>query len=94
MVLQSQPFESAAILCRCNIFLPKRLKPMVAGHLVTFAAFFVETHPSPGDSGVHLLDAHSDSDGDAREGICEQGDDGPIPKADDTGTAVRVLRLD
>ena len=78
----------------CDVFLQKGFELVMAGHLVTLAAFFMEAHPSPAGLGVNVLDAHFDGRADTREGVCEQGDDRPIAEADDTRPSGAVLRGD
>ena len=57
------------------------LQVMVAGHLVPFAAFFVQAHPRAAALHVHVLDAHFDDGPDAREGIDHETHERPVPQA-------------
>ncbi len=57
---------------------------------MALAAVLMQPNPSPAGLGVNVLDAHSDDRADTREGICEEGNNGPIAEAAETGRSVAV----
>ncbi len=71
-------FRVVCYSSRGNILFKKGFKLVVAGHFVTLAAFLVQSDPCPAGLGVNVLDAHFDGRAATREGVCEQGDNGPI----------------
>jgi hypothetical protein len=56
-------------------------KAVVARHLVTLAAFFMEAHPGAAALNIHLFHTHFDNSPDPREGIDHKADQGPVAQA-------------
>lgn len=63
---------------------------MMAGHLVTLAAFLVETDPCPETLCVNILAAHLHGRADTGEGIDEQRDEGAVTQAHELAGVDRV----
>lgn len=58
------------------------LKVVVAGHLVTLAAFLVQSHPGAPALHIVTFNPHLHRGADAREGVDHQPDQRPVAQVD------------
>ena len=74
-------FRLMAEPARIEIGVQIGLEIVVAGHLMTLAALFVEPHPEAALVDEDAFDPHAGRGADPGEGIDHEGDQGPVPQA-------------